>query len=101
MNLKALERKLIETARTSVPDEHVPYAFEKRIMARLADVAPLSWAGLWGHALWRGAVPCVAVAVLLCAWSLWRGVASPPSGDFPREFETAVLVASDQSSVPW
>jgi hypothetical protein len=102
MNLTALERKLIAVARASAPDERVPYAFEKRIMARLAGVAPLDLAGLWGRALWRGAVPCVALALLLCAWSLWQGRAGSVGGDFPKEFENVVLIAADQSSSdPW
>ena len=53
MNLAELERKLIAAARANPPSDRVPYAFEKRIMARLAawPVAD-SWA-LWARALWR------------------------------------------------
>ena len=36
MNLAELERKLIAAARANPPSDRVPYAFEKRIMARLA-----------------------------------------------------------------
>jgi hypothetical protein len=101
MNLNALEKRLLAEARASAPDERVPYAFEKRIMARLGDSPRFDLAGWWGMALWRGAVPCVAVALLLCAWNLWQGATSSVNGDFPKEFETAVLIASDQPSDTW
>ena len=48
MKLTALETKLIAAARAGVPSEQVPYCFEKRIMARLADAAPLSVAVIAG-----------------------------------------------------
>jgi hypothetical protein len=104
MNLTALEQKLISAARASAPDDRVPYAFEKRIMARLADVAPVDLMSLWGRALWRAAVPCLSVALLLGAWSLWQGRSNNPataSMDFPKEFENAVLIAADQSRDSW
>ena len=36
MNLAELEQKLVAAARANPPSDGVPYAFEKRIMARLA-----------------------------------------------------------------
>ena len=33
MNLVELQKKLLAAARTDVPGDQVPYAFEKRIMA--------------------------------------------------------------------
>jgi hypothetical protein len=63
-------RKLIQAARAVPPDARVPYAFEKRIMARLEGLKPQdSWA-LWGQALWRGAVFCLTLAVLLVVGSM-------------------------------
>ena len=35
MNINLLQEKLIRAARHHPPSEHVPYAFEQRIMARL------------------------------------------------------------------
>ena len=41
MNLAELQKKLIAAARANAPGDHVPYAFEKRVMALLASrVAP-------------------------------------------------------------
>ncbi len=101
MDLAYLQAKLMAAARSSVADDRVPYAFEKRIMARLAGTAPLDTLGLWGRALWRAALPCLTVAMLLGVWSLWRGSNASFNGDFPKEFETAVLAAADQSSDTW
>ncbi len=71
MNLAELERKLIAAARANPPSDRVPYAFEKRILARL-PARPLAdgWE-LWGRALWRAAAPCVAIMLLLGAWSFF------------------------------
>ncbi len=64
-------RKLLSAARAVPPETRVPYAFEKRIMARLEGLKPQdSWA-LWGHALWRGAVFCLTLAVLLVVGSMF------------------------------
>jgi hypothetical protein len=65
MNLSELYSKLIAAARTEAPDDRVPYAFEKRIMARLAGQTAVDAWGLWSRALWRGAVCCVLFMVTL------------------------------------
>jgi hypothetical protein len=101
MNLKALEQRLMAVARSTAPDEHVPYAFEKRIMAHLAGISPTDVISLWGQALWRAAVPCVTLAMLLSAWSLWQGALTSRTVDFSSEFETAALMSTDQSPDVW
>ena len=57
MNLAELERKLIAAARANPPSDRVPYAFEKRIMARLAARPVADGWALWARALWRAAAP--------------------------------------------
>jgi anti-sigma-K factor RskA len=70
MNLAPLHDKLIAAAKRDAPGDRVPYAFEKRIMARIAALpVPDPWA-LWGGALWRAAGACVAVMVVAGALSL-------------------------------
>ena len=101
MNLFELEKRLMAAARTAAPNDRVPYAFEKRVMARLADAAPADPIGLWVRTLWVCAAPCVALALGVCAWSVWQGRGLSANGDFPKEFETAVLIASDQSTAQW
>jgi hypothetical protein len=101
MDLDSLQARLIAAARCAPPDDRVPYAFERRVMARLRQAAPMDALGLWGHALWRGAIPCVVLAALLSAWSLWEPAGTSLSGDYPNDFETVVLAAADQSSDAW
>ena len=96
MNLAELERKLMAAARANPPSDRVLYAFEKRIMARLA-ARPMSdgWE-LWGRALWRAAAPCVAIMLLLGAWSFFTPQASAPANDFSQALEQTLLAAVDQ-----
>ena len=65
MNTEELKKKLLAAARANPPGDHVPLAFEKRILANLAAKPVADLAALWARALWRAAVPCVAVTVLL------------------------------------
>lgn len=98
MNLAELQRKLIAAARTNRPSERVPYAFEKRIMARLMAQPSLDHWALWSRALWRAVAPCVGIMLLLSAWSLLEPAASPPANDLSQEFENTVLAAVNQDS---
>ncbi|HVR34994.1 MAG TPA: hypothetical protein VMS21_04005 [Methylomirabilota bacterium] len=70
MNLNRLQNKLIASARANPPGDRVPYAFEKRVMARLTGIQPLDQWTLWSQALWRAAVPCLLLCVALAVWSL-------------------------------
>jgi len=96
MNLNELHAKLIAVARKNPPGDHVPYAFEKRIMRRLAAVAPLnSWA-LWGGPLWRAAVSCVAITVLCGVWSFAASRQADSQESFSQAFEAAVFAPPSQ-----
>jgi hypothetical protein len=90
MNVDELHAKLIAAARKHPPSEHVPLAFEKRVLSQLAArSAPNVWA-LWCRPLWQGAIFC---AVLTLACGLWmNGSASKPESadDFSQAFEAAV-----------
>ena len=96
MNVTQLERKLIAAARANPPSDRVPYAFEKRIMARLA-ARPVAddWA-LWAGALWRAVAPCVAIMLLLGAWSLFAPHSSASTTDLSQDLEKTLLAAVDQ-----
>jgi hypothetical protein len=96
MNLAQLERKLIAAARTHPPSDQVPYAFEKRILARLAARPVLDGWELWARALWRAAAPCVAIMLLLSAWSLFGPQSSAPANDLSQDLEQTLLAAVDQ-----
>jgi hypothetical protein len=101
MNIEALRKKLLAVARTHPPGDHVPFAFERRIMARLAETAPADAWTLWGRALWRAAVSCVAVMVLSGLWSVWPASGNGAAADFSQELETAVFVMADHVDDSW
>ena len=95
MSLTALHSQLMAEARKHPPSDRVPYAFEKRVMARLQALPPVHPLAFWGQSLWRAAVPCLVVMAVCVAWSL---NSTPPTAreSFSQQFETAVLVADTQ-----
>jgi hypothetical protein len=96
MNLNELHDRLVAVAKKNPPSDHVPYAFEKRIMSRLAAVAPPnSWA-LWGGPLWRAAVSCVAITVLCGVWSFASSRQADSPETFSQAFEAAVFAPPSQ-----
>ena len=95
MKMELLQQKLIAAARKTPLNDHVPFAFEKRIMARLADAGmPDRWI-LWSRALWRAAVPCRLLVILTSFWSS-RSIHSE-SVDFSMQFEDTVLSELNQN----
>ena len=97
MNQTELHRKLIAAARVHQPSDRVPYAFEKRILARLRDLSPRDPWAFWGRALWRAAGPCIAIMLLFSAWS-WLSPAGSQTSDWSQELENTVLAAADQET---
>ena len=96
MKPSELQTKLIRAARRAPPQDHVPYAFEKRIMARLAGLSPGGPWALWGGPLWRAAFSCVAVTLLCCVWSFATAPKPDNPDTFTQAFERAVFASSDQ-----
>ena len=102
MNWEPLRQKLLAVARAQPPVDRVPYAFEKRIMARLAQMPAVDLSALWARALWRAAAPCVAFALLLGVWSFLgaqNNAASSgltDSDDFAQHFEQTMLAAVEE-----
>jgi len=99
MDLGKLEQKLIRAARAHVLQDHVPYAFEKRITARIRNNLPRrpDFLALWARALWRSAFGCMAVALALGAFT----VLAPPHPTKPNlseELEQTMLAAVDQDN---
>jgi hypothetical protein len=94
MNIAELKRQLIAAARANPPSDRVPYAFEKRVMALIAARPAVDHWAIWARALWRAAAPCVAIMILLSAWSYFATPASSPSGDLSQEFENTVLASA-------
>jgi hypothetical protein len=95
MNLTELQRKLLATARANPPPETVPYAFEKRILARLAEAPAMDVWALWNRVLWRAAAPCVALCLTLSAWSYFAGTDAASPDVLAADLESAVLAPFD------
>ena len=98
MNLSELHRKLIAAARTTPADERVPYAFEKRIMARLAGKVALDPWGLWGRAFSRAAVLCVAFMLVMAAGSYFVPSTSGNSETLSQDVEQTLFAAVDNNA---
>jgi hypothetical protein len=82
MTQSDLQAKLIRAARLEKPSDAVPYAFEKRVMARLGERGTDAL-GYWAQSLWRAVAPCAAIAMVL---GVWTYVASPELASSPEEF---------------
>lgn len=98
MNIVELEKKLIAAARANPPGDQVPYAFEKRVTALLAARAAGENLVLWVRGLWRAAVSCMAIALMLGAWAFFNPSTSASAVDLSQNFENTLLAAVDQSA---
>jgi len=105
MNLEQLQKKLVAAARAHPPGDQVPYAFEKRILAQLAGQPAADSSTLWARALWRAAVPCVAVTLVLAALSFTFVSSDSPSNvssdDISQQFEETLFASADQLEENW
>ena len=98
MNPVELQKKLIAAARAHPPGDGVPYAFEKRVTALLAARATSSSAVLWVRGLWRAAVSCLAIALMLGVWAFFNPATTASAGDLSQNFENTLLAAVDQNA---
>ncbi len=97
MDLSELHRKLIGAARLAPPNDHVPYAFEKRIMARLAGQKPLDAWALWGQALSRAAIFCVIFMAILSLGSYFLPNAANKES-LSQDLDKSLLAAVDNNA---
>jgi hypothetical protein len=96
MNLAELQNKLLAAARHQPPDERVPYAFEKRIMAHLAARAVPDRLAIWTGGLWRAAISCLALALVCGAVSFFMPTVTDNGSDLSQDFENTLLASADQ-----
>jgi hypothetical protein len=95
MDLEKLQLKLMTVAKAHPPSDQVPYAFEKRIMARLtAPVKVDEWA-LCGRWLWRAVTPCMSLMVGLGVWVLATMHTEPESQNLEQAIENTLLSSDD------
>jgi len=95
MNVSKLEKKLLAAARTLEVSETVPYAFSKRIMARISSAKRSDQWSWWAVALWRATAPCVAIMVVLSAWTYYS--THQGSSDLSQDFDNTVLAVVQQA----
>jgi hypothetical protein len=93
MNVDQLQQKLIAVARAHPPSDHVPYAFEKRIMARLAGEGIGDRLNVWTRLLWRAAAPCLGITVILSVLTLTSGGVGSREVPLSEALETTVYAA--------
>jgi anti-sigma-K factor RskA len=99
MNIDELHKKWLAAARANPPGDSVPYAFEKRVTALLAARAATDPLALWVRGLWRAAVACVAIALLLGAWAFSHPTVSARADDLSQNFENTLLASVDQNDL--
>ena len=97
MNLVDLQKRLLAAARADVPVDQVPYAFEKRITALLASRVVAENMNLWVRGLWRAAVSCAAIALLIGVWAAFNPTTTITADDLSQNFETTLLASVDQN----
>ncbi|MBL9171264.1 MAG: hypothetical protein JNN07_26260 [Verrucomicrobiales bacterium] len=98
MKLDRLQRRLLKVARGNPPSSAVPYAFEKRIMARLAtSPTPTDPWLVWAVGLWRGTVPCLILLSGIALWNWQDTQAWDASSSSSDDLELAVVDAIDLS----
>ncbi len=91
IDLTQLQKKLVAAARADQPSDRVPYAFEQRLMAHIRTLPKVDGWALWGGALWRAAVPCVAVMLTLGVWAVVASWDGNGTADLTLELEGTLL----------
>jgi hypothetical protein len=97
MDIVELQRTLLAAARAELPDDRVPYAFEKRVVASLASRAGADRWVIWVRGLWQAAASCAAIALALGMLVWFSPAASSNAPDFAQNFENTLLASVDQS----
>ena len=101
MNLLELQRILLAAARNDAPSETVPYAFEKRVMARIATQPVVDLSMLWNRILWRATAPCIAIMILLGVWTMLSAYRNGPTETLAADLENTVLAPFDNLGETW
>lgn len=91
MKTVELQNKIIAAARKATPSDAVPYAFEKRILARIRRETIVDVWTLWSVRLWRAAGPCVAVMLAMSLWAIFAKDRRAPVESFASDLEQSVM----------
>lgn len=99
MDLRRVQQKLLEAARTEPADERVPYAFENRIMTHIralgAPVRQELWAQLW----WRAALVSMIASLSLSVFC--TAIAKHQELSLAEHLETAVYAPVEEMANAW
>ena len=101
MKITELQKKLLAAARLALPSDTVPYAFEKRIMACIAALPKPDSLSMWAWGLWRAAVPCIAIMMLMCVWAFFSGDFNGLTESSAADLETALLAPLNNQGDYW
>lgn len=99
MNPSGLRDKLIAVAKGNRPGDSVPYAFEKRILARLSSVPVTDEWAQWARSLWYGAAACSLLALGICLWAQMPDDELELAMDFSQTIEQTIL-PDDSAELP-
>jgi hypothetical protein len=101
MKIVELQEKLLAIARANPPSDQVPYAFEKRILARIASEPMVDLWALWSQLLWRAAAPCVGIMLVMSAWTVVSVDLNGSSEPLARDLEETVLAPLASLEESW
>ncbi len=102
MKTGALQNTIITAAKKAAPGDRVPFAFEKRVMARIRGLSDVDVWAVWSRLLWRAAGPCVAIMLAMSLWAAFSNHQNGGSNTLAEDLESSVLApfASLRDS-PW
>jgi hypothetical protein len=98
MKNRLTPEEFVKLAREVPRDERAPYAFEKRVMARIAGAHAADPLAFWTRALWRAVTPCLAVMAIAAFVSFSR--TDDVQGDAGLDLEAAVMAAPEVAFDP-
>ena len=99
MDIDRLQTELLRAARSDRPSDRVPLAFERRVMARLAERIRRDPWSEWTAAFWRAAMSGGAIALLAVAVNLATPGAVNDVAEDPELFavaDSAPAAAADE-----
>jgi hypothetical protein len=101
MKPEELTIRVMAAARAFPPADSVPYAFEKRVMANLRDQPGTDLGTLWTRMLWRAAVPCVAIMLMVSVWTYLIQNSTGNPNTFATELENVVFAPMAALEESW
>lgn len=90
MKERLTPEEFMKFARELPQNERTPYAFEKRIMARIGHGPVADTVSEWAHILWRAMAPCVGIMLLVVVVSL-ASMSNEPGAEEGSDLESTVF----------